>query len=89
MATLLSKFRMEYSDVLVLPDVQKPPSEETKREFEKLIARWRTDQDEAPEDNRLAITDSELLALKAKTYRHLRLREFLEKHSREANLIVM
>lgn len=80
---------MEYSDVIVIPDVQKPPAEETRREFEKLIARWRTDQDEAPEDNKLAITDSELLALKAKTYRHLRLREFLLQYSQDSNLVVM
>ncbi|OQR67869.1 solute carrier family 12 member 2-like, partial [Tropilaelaps mercedesae] len=89
MAALLSKFRMEYSDVIVIPDVQKPPSEETRREFEKLIARWRTDQDELSEDNKLAITDSELLALKAKTNRHLRLREFLLQYSRDSNLVVM
>jgi len=37
----------------------------------------------------VAISDSELLAVKDKTNRHLRLRELLLQHSHEANLVVM
>lgn len=35
------------------------------------------------------ITEAELLAVKDKTNRHLRLRELLLEHSNEANLVVM
>ncbi|KAL3182116.1 hypothetical protein MRX96_035140 [Rhipicephalus microplus] len=61
MASLLSKFRIEYSDVTVIPDIVRPPAESSKREFEELD----------------------------KTYRHLRLRELLQKHSKNATLVAM
>ena len=35
------------------------------------------------------IEESELLALKAKTFRHMKLRELLQQHSANANLVVM
>ena len=35
------------------------------------------------------VTDAELLAVKDKTHRHLRLRELLYEHSIDANMIVM
>jgi solute carrier family 12 sodium/potassium/chloride transporter 2 len=37
MAALLSKFRIEYCDVIVIPDISKKAQETTKREFEALI----------------------------------------------------
>lgn len=37
----------------------------------------------------VVISDAELLAVKEKTNRHLRLRELLLQHSHEANLVVM
>lgn len=37
MAALLSKFRIEYCDVIVIPDISKKAQEATKREFEALI----------------------------------------------------
>lgn len=70
MAALLSKFRIDYSDVTVIPNVVKPPSHETRRKFDELIAKFRTG--EVTGDNTTAkghpayITDSELLALKDK-----------------------
>ncbi|XP_046400819.1 solute carrier family 12 member 3-like isoform X1 [Ischnura elegans] len=90
MAALLSKFRIDYSDVIVLPDITKKAKEETKKEFEALIEPFRvkgSDIDESEEG--LFIKDSELLALKEKTNRHMRLRELLLEHSTGANFIVM
>ncbi|XP_077555493.1 sodium chloride cotransporter 69 [Haemaphysalis longicornis] len=90
MASLLSKFRIEYSDVTVIPDIVRPPAESSKREFEELVRKWRrTDDDDEVEHDPLEISDSEMLALKDKTYRHLRLRELLQKHSKNATLVAM
>ncbi len=38
MATLLAKFRIDYSDVIAIPDVTKKAEPSTKAEFEALIA---------------------------------------------------
>ena len=38
MATLLAKFRIDYSDVIVIPDVTKKADPATKAEFQALIA---------------------------------------------------
>lgn len=91
MAALLSKFRIEYSDVTVIPDIVKPPMESTKAEFQKLLNPWRrssleTDIQDAPKPY---VTDSEILAVKEKTYRNLRLHELLRQHSTGATLVVM
>lgn len=37
----------------------------------------------------VGITEADLLAMKDKTNRHLRLRELLQEHSSDANLVVM
>ncbi|CAN8005615.1 unnamed protein product [Ixodes hexagonus] len=89
MASLLSKFRIEYSDVTVIPDIVRPPSEASKREFEELVRKWRRTDDTEVEHDPLEISDSEMLALKDKTYRHLRLRELLLHHSKDATLVAM
>lgn len=41
LAALLSKFRIDYSDVIVIPDITKKAKEETKKEFESLISGFR------------------------------------------------
>jgi len=78
MAALLSKFRIDYSDVIVIPDIVKPPQESSKKEFKELISKWRIkdtdssncdangDESDSENSNKLVITDSELLALKDK-----------------------
>lgn len=88
MAALLSKFRIDFSDVTVIPDIQKPPQESSMEEFEEMIAKWR-EEEESDENNEAAITESELIALKDKNNRHIRLRELLLKYSIDASLIVM
>ncbi|XP_076393216.1 sodium chloride cotransporter 69 [Megachile rotundata] len=88
MASLLSKFRIDYSALKVIPDISKPAQESTKNLFNLLIEHFQQAEDpKATNDD--AIKESELLAMKEKTNRHLRLRELLLENSMEANLVVM
>ncbi|CAN7942899.1 unnamed protein product, partial [Ixodes hexagonus] len=91
MAALLSKFRIEYSDVTVIPDIVKPPKESTKAEFHKILKPWRRSSQDAETKNLTTpfVSDSEVLAVKEKTYRNLRLHELLREHSTNASLVVM
>lgn len=88
MAALLSKFRIDFSDVNVISDIQKPPQASSLSEFESLITPWR-EKEESEEHDPLKISDSELASFKDKTKRHIRLRELLLQHSSDASLIVM
>ena len=85
MAALLAKFRIDYSDVIVVPDITKKAQDATKKEFEALIAPFK--DDDAPEGT--AIHSAELVALREKTNRNLRIRELLQEHSKDATFIVM
>lgn len=47
MASLLSKFRIDYSDLKVIPDITKSPQDETVKSFEALIKELKVpDEDE-------------------------------------------
>ncbi|XP_071450264.1 bumetanide-sensitive sodium-(potassium)-chloride cotransporter-like isoform X1 [Hetaerina americana] len=90
MASLLAKFRIDYSVLKVIPDITKKPKEETKTFFDGLISDFVQDSNnDDDEENSATITEAELLAMKDKTNRHLRLRELLIENSMEANLVVM
>ena len=41
LAGLLSKFRIDYSDVVIISDIQKKAKESTRKEFEALIQQFR------------------------------------------------
>ncbi|XP_054285767.1 solute carrier family 12 member 1-like [Macrosteles quadrilineatus] len=86
MASLLAKFRIDYSDLKVIPDITKKPQDETVAQFESLIKELKISDDD---EDGVHITDAELLAMRDKTNRHLRLRELLLEHSTGSNLIVM
>ncbi|XP_072764865.1 bumetanide-sensitive sodium-(potassium)-chloride cotransporter [Anoplolepis gracilipes] len=88
MASLLSKFRIDYSALKVIPDISKPAQTSTKTFFDSLIAGFQESTDSNNTDDDV-IKDSELMAMKEKTNRHLRLRELLLENSMEANLVVM
>lgn len=68
MAALLNKFRIDYSDVTVIPNVIKPPSNETRHTFDELIAKFRTSEttNDPSKGHPAYITDSEIVALKDK-----------------------
>ncbi|XP_020283580.1 bumetanide-sensitive sodium-(potassium)-chloride cotransporter [Pseudomyrmex gracilis] len=89
MASLLSKFRIDYSALKVIPDISKPAQPSTKTFFDSLIAGFQETTDSKNSDDDTNIKDSELMAMREKTNRHLRLRELLLENSMEANLVVM
>ncbi|XP_060071216.1 solute carrier family 12 member 3-like [Ylistrum balloti] len=89
MASLLAKFRIEYSQLTVIPDLWKKPSLNMYKEFESVIRQWRLRGGEYPDEFPWKISDSDLISNKAKIYRNIRLREQLLIHSTEASLIVM
>jgi len=79
MATLLAKFRIDYSDVIVIPDITKKAEDATLKELTDVI-------EELPEGT---IDQAELQALKEKTNRHLRLAELLRSYSKESEMVMM
>ncbi|KAL4717185.1 hypothetical protein ACJJTC_017072 [Scirpophaga incertulas] len=83
MASLLSKFRIDYSALTMIPDINKKPKDATLAYFEKLIAPFRTADDK--DEN--GITEADLLAACDRTNRHLRLRELIMQHSANARLV--
>jgi len=76
LASMLSRFRIEYADVTVVPDVTKKADGKTKAEFEKLI-------------EGAGIDDMELQVDKEKTNRNLRLAEMVRQYSKESEMLVM
>lgn len=50
MANLLAKFRIDYSDVIVIPDVAKKAAESSRMEFDQLIEDFKT-KDEVDKEN--------------------------------------
>uniref|UniRef100_A0A4X2LFU6 Solute carrier family 12 member 2 n=1 Tax=Vombatus ursinus TaxID=29139 RepID=A0A4X2LFU6_VOMUR len=97
MATLLSKFRIDFSDIMVLGDINTKPKKENITAFEEMIEPFRLHEDDKEqdiadkmkEDEPWRITDNELELYKTKTYRQIRLNELLKEHSSTANIIVM
>ncbi|XP_071997805.1 solute carrier family 12 member 2 isoform X2 [Engystomops pustulosus] len=97
MATLLSKFRIDFSDIMVLGDINTKPKKENVAAFEEMIEPFRLREDEKEQDvadkmkeeEPWRITDNELELYKTKTHRQIRLNELLKEHSSTANVIVM
>jgi solute carrier family 12 sodium/potassium/chloride transporter 2 len=76
MASMLSRFRIEYADVTAVPGVTQKASPSTKAEFDEMI-------------NGTGVDEAELQREREKTNRHLRLAEMLRQYSKEAEMIVM
>ncbi|MEE6459730.1 hypothetical protein FKM82_000719 [Ascaphus truei] len=97
MATLLSKFRIDFSDIVVLGDINTKPKKENVAAFDEMIEPFRLREDEKEQDvadkmkeeEPWRITDNEIELYKAKTHRQIRLNELLKEHSSTANVIVM
>ncbi|PVD19309.1 hypothetical protein C0Q70_19796 [Pomacea canaliculata] len=91
LATLLTKFRIEVKDMQVLPEVNKPPKEESVHIFNSYLAPWLLDEQkgETQEEFPWKTTEEEMEILHEKTTRHIRLKELLIEKSSEASLIVM
>uniref|UniRef100_A0A1I8EPD2 SLC12A transporter C-terminal domain-containing protein n=1 Tax=Wuchereria bancrofti TaxID=6293 RepID=A0A1I8EPD2_WUCBA len=86
LASLLSKFRIPFTNVRVITDITSEPRPVMLNYFEAIIASMRVT--ETDKRNGL-ISDSELAAQKMRTNRQLYIRELLQHHSRQANLIVI
>ncbi|KRY92599.1 Solute carrier family 12 member 1 [Trichinella pseudospiralis] len=80
MATLLSKFRVGYTEVTAIPNITKKPDQKSLDEFQESIS---------PFLGTAALSESELLAERSRTWRHLRTREFMLANSSDASLIVI
>ncbi|XP_031434224.1 solute carrier family 12 member 2 isoform X2 [Clupea harengus] len=97
MATLLSKFRIDFSDITVLGDINTKPKSESVAAFTQLVEPYRLKEDDMEQEaaeklkaeEPWRITDNELELYKAKSNRQIRLNELLKEHSSTANLIVM
>lgn len=117
MASLLAKFRIDYSDLELLTDITKKAADSTYGYFKELIRNFTSKEKELcdnPNECKLHksysilffifhknicmflrliagifIEDSELLSVKDKTNRYLRLRENLLKNSMNSDMIVM
>lgn len=89
MSSLLTKFRIEYSQLTVIPDMWKKPTLTMYKDFESLIHQHRLRPHESPDDYPWKISDADLLANKQKIYRNIKLKEQLLIHSPDASLIVL
>lgn len=70
MAQLLSKFRIDYSDVILITDLLKPPEEFSKREFHRMIEKFIVDDSEERHDaerkDGMTITETDLIRFRDK-----------------------
>uniref|UniRef100_A0A8C2L0X6 Solute carrier family 12 member 2 n=1 Tax=Cyprinus carpio TaxID=7962 RepID=A0A8C2L0X6_CYPCA len=95
MAALLSKFRIDFSDITVLGDINIKPK--NKKMFEEMIEPYKLKEDDMEQEaaeklkaeEPWRITDNELELYRAKSNRQIRLNELLKEHSSTANLIVI
>ncbi|KTF91339.1 hypothetical protein cypCar_00031501 [Cyprinus carpio] len=97
MAALLSKFRIDFSDITVLGDINIKPKKHNKKMFEEMIEPYKLKEDDMEQEaaeklkaeEPWRITDNELELYRAKSNRQIRLNELLKEHSSTANLIVI
>lgn len=84
MANLLAKLRIEYSCLTMLQGVTDQPKEATIIWHNQILDGFMERQNDES-----FVSHHEYNQLKEKTYRQLRLREMLLKHSGDASLVVM
>ncbi|CAF2861873.1 unnamed protein product [Rotaria sp. Silwood2] len=83
MASLLKKFRINYSDLHVLHGLNKTSNEYEIEKFNRILQAWNQN------DDTYRITDSEYEANKDKIKRGLKLHEYLLEYSSKSTLIVV
>ncbi|XP_062530592.1 bumetanide-sensitive sodium-(potassium)-chloride cotransporter isoform X2 [Bombyx mori] len=88
MASLLSKFRIDYSALTVVADITRRPRDSTLDYFDQLIAPFMVPEDANHTAGVTAgVTAGDLAAARERTHRHLRLRELIGERSRGARLV--
>lgn len=90
MASLLTKFRIRYTDLHVLHGFNKQPNEIETERFQQIIQTWHQNNENLNlNDDSWKITDAELEANKEKIKRGLNLHEFLLEYSSSSTLIIV
>lgn len=89
MVTLLSKFRIDYSKLTVIPDLRHKPSPKGMNEFKEMVNPWMLKNLEDQHSHPWKVSEDDLIGNKLKTYRHVKLHETLQEHSKNASLIVL
>ncbi|XP_025078245.1 solute carrier family 12 member 3-like [Pomacea canaliculata] len=89
MAALLRKFRIDYSEITVVPDIKRRPTRSSCKEFANLVKQWRLKKGESQTEYPWKISDSDLATRKEKIFMELKIREKLLEHSMAASLIVV
>ncbi|XP_042262818.1 solute carrier family 12 member 1 [Thunnus maccoyii] len=97
MMSLLEKFRIKYSEIIVLDDIHVKPSSDSLKKLEDMIEPFRlhegskdTAQAEAlRKEHPWKITDEELETFEEKTNLQVRLNELLQENSKSANLVIV
>jgi solute carrier family 12 sodium/potassium/chloride transporter 2 len=92
MVKLLSKFRIEADDVIIIDDATKKPRAETKDAFDKMVRNSGNSPSiviNDTENNEQVIPEDVLSKHKEKTNFHLRISEVVREHSSQASLVVM
>lgn len=84
MANLLAKLRIDYASLTMLQGITDKPKDETIGLHNKLLDGFMEGQ-----NDECYVSNIEYKQLLEKTYRQLRLREMMLKHSSDASLIVM
>lgn len=87
---LLKQFRIPFSDVIVLINSHEQPVESKKQKFKNLVEKFMV-PDDSPikERSELSLTKEDLLKFKDKTCKILRIREMIEQHSKDSNMVVI
>lgn len=90
MVSLLSKFRIKYTDLHVLHGLSKQPNETETQRFEQLLQSWQQNNENTlTNDESWKITDIELELNKEKIKRGLNLHEYLLEYSSQSSLIIV
>ncbi|CAF4213341.1 unnamed protein product [Rotaria socialis] len=90
MVSLLSKFRIKYTDLHVLHGLNKQPNENETQKFEQLLQAWHQNNENTTiADDSWRITDTELEVNKEKIKRGLNLHEYLVEYSSQSSLIIV
>ena len=93
LASMLSRFRIEYADVTAVPDVTKKADAATKAEFDAMIAGVGFKEEELQSEREKTNRYIDYFLInnlsKCSYFRHLRLTEMLRQYSKDSEMIVM
>jgi len=79
LSNLLAKFRIDYTEVVIIPDITKKAMSDTKTEFEQILKEYGED----------SVSEADITANSERTNRHLRTAEILRENSMNSELVVM